>query len=157
MGASRPAGRFHNPLVHFKGRLGPRTPRENGGCNNMPIMYCPRDQRNVETVKGYSTGLLIVLLIITLLGGIIYYLLANKPKCPFCGSRDLMAPTAGPVTMPGGMVAAMPGQPMVMQQPMAAPQQVPAGPSQPCPTCGKPLTWYAQHNRWFCAAENKWL
>ncbi len=125
----------------------------------MPIMFCPRDQRNVETVKGYSLGVLIILLLITLLGGIIYYLLTHKPKCPFCGSRDLMAPAAGAaVMMPGGMVAAMPGQPIgyapqpMMQQPVAQPAA-----TQNCPGCGKPLTWYAQQNRWWCAAENKWL
>lgn len=118
----------------------------------MAIMYCPRDQRNVETVKGYSTGLLIVLLIFFTLIGIIYYIFARKPKCPFCGSRDLMAPVAGgAVTMPGGAVAMMPGQPAPM------PAMGGAAPTQACTSCGKPLTWYAQQNRWFCAAENKWL
>ena len=119
----------------------------------MAIMYCPRDQRNVETVRGYSMGVLIVLLIFFTLIGIIYYLLKRKPKCPFCGSTDLMAPAAGgAVTMPSGMMAAMPGQPMPqMAQPMGA------APTQNCPTCSKPLTWYAQQNRWWCAAENKWL
>jgi hypothetical protein len=132
----------------------------------MPVMYCPRDQRNVETVRGYSLGLLIVLLIITLIGGIIYYLLANKPKCPYCGSKELMAPAMSPmggqVMLPGqpmapgqmmvpGQLMAMPGQPVLMTaQPAAAP-------SAPCPSCGRPATWYPQQNRWFCAAEQKWV
>lgn len=115
-------------------------------------MYCPRDQRNVQTIKGYSLGLLIVLLLITLLGGLIYYLLAKNPKCPYCKSRDLMAPAAMGMAMPGAMMA--PGQPMAVPAQAGAPA---AAPSQACPTCGKPLTWYAQQNRWFCAAENKWL
>ena len=129
----------------------------------MAIMFCPRDQRNVETVKGYSLGVLILLLLITLVGGIIYYVFTHKDKCPFCGSRDLMAPVAsGAVLMPGGAMAVMPGQavgyaapPQMMQQPMAQPAA--AAPTQNCTSCGKPVTWYAQQNRWWCAAENKWL
>jgi hypothetical protein len=124
----------------------------------MPIMYCPRDQRNVETVPGYSLALLIILLLLTIIGGIIYYLLANKPKCPYCGSRDLMAPVAAaPVGLPGGAVAMMPGQPAPMPMAMPQPMPAPAAPAQACPTCQKPLTWYPQQNRWFCAAENRWL
>lgn len=45
-------------------------------------------------------------------------------------------------------------------QPQATPQ--PAQPAQSasaqaCPTCGKPLTWIAQYNRWYCYNEQKYV
>ena len=30
------------------------------------------------------------------------------------------------------------------------------GPSQPCPTCGRALTFISQYQRWYCSAENKY-
>ena len=50
----------------------------------------------------------------------------------------------------------------VMQQPI---QQQPVQPVQPqrqasqpiCPTCGKPLTWIAQYQRWYCYNDKKYV
>ena len=117
-------------------------------------MYCPRDQRNVETVTGYSIPVLILLLIFGfVIGGVLYFLLTYRDKCPFCGTRDLMAPLAAVTVM---MPVAMPGMmaPPMVQQP--APAMPPAA-TQACTNCGKPIVWYPEHGRWWCAAENRWL
>jgi ribosomal protein S27AE len=124
----------------------------------MAMMYCPRDNRNVEAAQGYNLVLLIVLLIVTfVIGGLIYFFLTYRDKCPFCGSHELMAPLAtGPLMIAPGMMVAMPGQPYMPQPMMQQPMPPPAA-TQNCPGCGKTIVWYPEHNRWWCAAENKWL
>jgi hypothetical protein len=115
-------------------------------------MYCPRDQRNVETVQGYNIVVLILLAIFTLgIGAVIYVLWTSRDKCPLCGSRDLLGPVGMvPMMVPGGPMGGMP--PMVQPMMAAAP-----APTQNCPGCGRPIVWYAEHSRWWCAAENRWL
>jgi hypothetical protein len=53
-------------------------------------------------------------------------------------------------------------QPPMMQQPvMAAPPPVaaPMGAGTPatCPRCGKPATWIAQYNRWYCYTDQQYV
>jgi sporulation protein YlmC with PRC-barrel domain len=44
----------------------------------------------------------------------------------------------------------------IYQQPQTA-QPVQQQPSQPlCPTCGKPLTWIPQYQRWYCYTDKKY-
>ena len=43
----------------------------------------------------------------------------------------------------------------VMQQPIQQQRQVPSQPM--CPTCGKPLTWIAQYQRWYCYNDKKYV
>ncbi|HEX9710485.1 MAG TPA: hypothetical protein VGB42_11055 [Candidatus Thermoplasmatota archaeon] len=113
-------------------------------------MYCPVDQRNVETEHSWNLTVLILLLIFLTLIGLIYMAVKWKRRCPICKTTEAqLMPATGPVTV--GPYATPP--PAVAY---AAPQAA-AGQAQPCPTCQKPLTWYAQHNRWFCQAENKWV
>ncbi|MGE5188247.1 MAG: PRC-barrel domain-containing protein [Betaproteobacteria bacterium] len=53
-------------------------------------------------------------------------------------------------------------QAVMQQQPI---QQQPVQPVQPqrqasqpmCPTCGKPLTWIAQYQRWYCYNDKKYV
>ena len=48
----------------------------------------------------------------------------------------------------------------VMQQPIQTQpvQQQRQAASQPmCPTCGKPLTWIAQYQRWYCYNDKKYV
>ena len=49
---------------------------------------------------------------------------------------------------------AQPAQPapQPVAPPMTAPVASPATPS--CPRCGRPVTWIAQYQRWYCSAEN---
>jgi sporulation protein YlmC with PRC-barrel domain len=45
-------------------------------------------------------------------------------------------------------------QPAAHAQPV---QQQPAAQAQPlCPTCGKPLTWIPQYQRWYCYNDKKY-
>jgi sporulation protein YlmC with PRC-barrel domain len=58
-------------------------------------------------------------------------------------------------------VAAQPVYQQSYQQPAAAQaapvQQQPAAQSQPlCSTCGKPLTWIPQYQRWYCYNDKKY-
>lgn len=63
-------------------------------------------------------------------------------------------------------VAAQAAQPVYQQpayqqpvaQPVAQPvQQQPAAQAQPlCPSCGKPLTWIPQYQRWYCYNDKKY-
>lgn len=113
-------------------------------------MYCPVDQRNVVTERAFSLGLLIVLILFVFPIGIIYWLIKREARCPMCKtpeSKLLAAQPTGPMGMAG---APMPGY--MPAPPMAAPAQ-----ASNCPSCGKPLTWNAQNNRWFCSVENKWI
>ncbi|MCW4029744.1 MAG: PRC-barrel domain-containing protein [Candidatus Bathyarchaeota archaeon] len=45
-------------------------------------------------------------------------------------------------------------QPQATAQPAQPAQSASA---QACPTCGKPLTWIAQYNRWYCYNEQKYV
>jgi len=117
-------------------------------------MYCPVDQRNIVTERGYSLGILILLIIIIWPAAIIYYFMKRESRCPMCKTPEnklLAAQPTGPMGMAGGP---MPGY--MPAPPMAQPAMT-AGQAQNCPSCGKPLTWNAQNNRWFCSAENKWI
>jgi len=106
-------------------------------------MYCPVDRRNVETKRGYNLVLLIILLIFVTIIGIIYFIVKRKRICPYCKTKeDKLQPP-----IPEGQMGAVGAQGA-----MGGAQQ-----SYPCPTCGKPLTWNAQQNKWWCAAENKWV
>ncbi len=48
-------------------------------------------------------------------------------------------------------------QPQQQAQPAQPVQQQQAASSQPlCPTCGKPLTWIPQYQRWYCYNDKKY-
>jgi sporulation protein YlmC with PRC-barrel domain len=47
----------------------------------------------------------------------------------------------------------------VQQQPVVTQQTQPAHQSTPptCPTCGRPLTWIPQYQRWYCYNDKKYV
>jgi sporulation protein YlmC with PRC-barrel domain len=48
-------------------------------------------------------------------------------------------------------------QPQI-QQPAQAAQPTQAAANQPaCPTCGRPLTWIPQYQRWYCYSDKKYV
>lgn len=56
------------------------------------VKYCPLCQRNVEPTKKFNWPIFIILLIIAIVPGIlyyIYYLLKPKNVCPICGTKRL--------------------------------------------------------------------
>lgn len=56
------------------------------------IKYCPLCQRNVEPTKKLNWPIFIILLIIGIVPGLlyfIYYLLKPKKVCPICGTKRL--------------------------------------------------------------------
>gem|GEM_PF-1493917 len=55
---------------------------------NRHIMYCPRCQRDITTEKDYNVGIFIVLLILGILFGLLYYLLSDKVRCPTCKTSE---------------------------------------------------------------------
>jgi RNA polymerase subunit RPABC4/transcription elongation factor Spt4 len=52
------------------------------------VMYCPTCRRDVSTEKDYNLGLFIVLLILGILFGILYYVLSDKVRCPTCKTSE---------------------------------------------------------------------
>jgi sporulation protein YlmC with PRC-barrel domain len=50
-------------------------------------------------------------------------------------------------------------QPVIQQpiQPQPVQQQRQTASKPMCPTCGKPLTWIAQYQRWYCYNEKKYV
>lgn len=115
----------------------------------MALKYCPRDQRNVETEHSWNTIVLILLLLFFTLIGLIYLAIKWKRRCPICHLPDdqLLPPQTGPQqAMPGYVQGGAPA--------MAAPAAAPA--AQNCPTCGQPMTWMAQYNRWYCTKEQQY-
>lgn len=104
----------------------------------------------------WNTTVLVLLLIFLTLIGLIYLAVKWKRRCPICQlpEEQLLPPNTAPQPamvgyMPGG---AMPA-PMAMPAMAAPAQQAPAA---NCPTCGNPLTWMAQYNKWFCAKEQQY-
>jgi hypothetical protein len=93
---------------------------------------------NVEYKRQYTLWLLIVLVLICWPAAVIYYF--TRPKVP--------------VQTLGGYMP--PQQPMA---PMQAPaQSAPVAPAAVnCPTCGKPATWVAQYNRYYCYTDQKYV
>lgn len=88
----------------------------------------------VEYKRQYTLWLLILLVIICWPAAIIYYF--TRPKVPV---QTL-------------------GQTYVMPQaPMTTPAAAPATAAPMCPTCGKPGTWVAQYNRYYCYTDQKYL
>ncbi|MCL4324236.1 MAG: hypothetical protein M1144_02070 [Candidatus Thermoplasmatota archaeon] len=105
----------------------------------------------VEYKRQYSLIILVVLIIVCWPAAIIYYF--TRPKVPVqqLGTYQPVAaqpayyqpaPAQGQYTAPP--VAAAPA-------PAAAPAQAPAAGGVPtCKTCGKPATFVAQYNRYYC-------
>ncbi|MCI4330312.1 MAG: hypothetical protein L3K19_00490 [Thermoplasmata archaeon] len=91
----------------------------------------------VEYKRQFTLWLLILLVIVCWPAAIIYYF--TRPKVPV------------QTMVPAGY--AMPQQPMA---PVAAPAPMAAAPVN-CPTCGKPATWVAQYNRWYCYTDQKYV
>ncbi len=55
----------------------------------MTMKYCPSDKRNVDTERGYNTVLLVLLILIGLIPGLIYYAISKK-RCPICHTPQSM-------------------------------------------------------------------
>ena len=53
-----------------------------------------------------------------------------------------------------GTVTPPMGSPVAPIAPGGTP--VPAGPSPACPTCGRPLNFIGEYQRWYCPAENRY-
>ena len=51
------------------------------------MRYCNNCEQMVEPKKHFSAGILLVLLLLGLIPGIIYYLLKSK-TCPICNSEN---------------------------------------------------------------------
>jgi hypothetical protein len=50
------------------------------------------------------------------------------------------------------------GAPPVAPYAVPAPMAAPAPPAAPiCPKCGRPATWVAQYNRWYCYTDQQYL
>ncbi len=114
----------------------------------MTVMFCPYDQRNIDTEHSWNLTVLIVLLIFLTLIGIIYMAVKWNRRCPLCKTpAERLLPASGIVGAPA------PGY--AQGAPMAPPAM--AVQSHPCTTCGYPLAWNGQYNRWFCPTENKWI
>ncbi len=56
----------------------------------MTMKWCPACKRNVNTEPGYSLGILIVLLILFIIPGIIYWAVKRGRRCPICHTPDGM-------------------------------------------------------------------
>lgn len=122
----------------------------------MTQKFCPRDQRNVETEHSWNTVVLVLLLIFLTLIGIIYLAIKWKRRCPICQLPEdqMLPPNTAPMPAMVGYVAAGAMQGAMGMPPMpVATAQVAAS---NCPTCGNPLTWVPQYNRWFCAKEQQY-
>jgi hypothetical protein len=52
------------------------------------IMFCPKCNKNVATEKDYSVGVFVILLILGLLFGILYYVLKDKVRCSTCKTTE---------------------------------------------------------------------
>jgi len=58
----------------------------------LSIKYCLLCQRNIEPVKKVNWIVFIILLLIGIVPGLIYfayYLLKPKNRCPICGAKNL--------------------------------------------------------------------
>jgi len=60
-----------------------------------------------------------------------------------------------------GLIALIVGFAIPNRQGVPAPPPPPQPPAQspiyPCPTCGKPLRFVQEYQRWYCDAENKYV
>ncbi len=123
------------------------------------------DQRQYDAAKSKT---LIWMILGFILGGIILGILLLVAYLKFDplinwqrsgGASPPMAPGYGAPTPYGAPPAAAP--PMAAPPPAAAPPMAPApvaaAPTTPCPRCGRPATWIAQYNRWYCTSEQQYL
>ncbi|HEV2166490.1 MAG TPA: hypothetical protein VGS23_05900 [Thermoplasmata archaeon] len=70
------------------------------------------------------------------------------------------APPAAPAYAAPPTAAAPPSAPapsVPAASPAPAAAVAPSAPTTPCPRCGRPATWIAQYNRWYCTTEQQYL
>jgi sporulation protein YlmC with PRC-barrel domain len=76
--------------------------------------------------------------------------------------QDVQAASDFIILKPSAAQTAQPSYQQQTSQPAAqaaqpVQQQQPAAQSQPlCPSCGKPLTWIPQYQRWYCYNDKKY-
>ena len=59
----------------------------------MTLKYCPSCKRNVELESGINWILALILLILAIIPGLLYIIIAaiaSKKRCPICGMKEPM-------------------------------------------------------------------
>jgi hypothetical protein len=108
----------------------------------------------VQYKRKYELWILILLVIVCWPIAIVYYF--TRPEVPV---QELYQPQYGQQQY------AQPQYPQQQYPPQAyapqtspAPQTAPAAAGTPtCPRCGRPATWVAQYNRWYCYTDQQYL
>lgn len=103
--------------------------------------------------------MLIVLLIFVTLIGLIYLALKYKRRCPRCHlSEEYLLPPMAMVPVQPLMGYATPAASYATSSPAfavpAPPQAQPAAPA--CASCGTPLSFVEQYQRWWCPREQQY-
>ena len=128
------------------------------------------DQRQYESAKSKT---LVWMIVGFILGGILLGILlliaylkfdplinwqrGGGGTMPAYGAPPAPAPMySAPAYAPPAAAPPMAGAPPPAAAPAPAPAPA-AAPTTPCTRCGRPATWVAQYNRWYCPTEQTYL